>query len=158
MIVVLTAGFREDRMKCHWHDAVQVQAEEAGCFQPSRASFPQDQVRPMKCLVHIPPASIGYRGFVSAVGRDLTIGASRWLWSDRPLAVSSAKTSLLPNARRGHSIRLGRRRGTYFQGARILILAWENMCSAFGGPFVHSAFMLRFVGCSWVSARKPEAV
>ena len=35
-----------------------------------------------------------------------------------------------------------------FQEARILILAWENMCSAFGGPLVHSAFMLRFVGCS----------
>ena len=52
-------------------------SKKAGCFQPSHASFPQDQVRPMKCLVHIPPASIGYRGFVSAVGRDLTIGASR---------------------------------------------------------------------------------
>ena len=35
-----------------------------------------------------------------------------------------------------------------FQGARILILAWENMCSAFGGPLGHSAFMLRFVKCS----------
>ena len=41
-----------------------------------------------------------------------------------------------------------------FQGARILILAWENMCSAFGGPLGHSAFMLRFVKCSFDSARR----
>ena len=128
-----TAGFREDRMQCHWHDAVKCKQEGQAAFSHHTPHFPQDQVRPLGlCHDHNPPASIGNRGFVSAVGRDLTIGASRWLWSDRPLAVSSAKTSHLPNVRRGHSIRLGRRRGTYFQGARILILAWENMCSVFG--------------------------
>ena len=45
-----------------------------------------------------------------------------------------------------------------FSGGENLILAWENMCSAFGGPLGHSAFMLRLVGCSCVSAREPEAV
>ena len=29
-----TAGFKEDRIECLWHDAVQVQAGRAGCFQP----------------------------------------------------------------------------------------------------------------------------
>ena len=56
-----------------------------------------DQVRPLGlCHDHNPPASIGYRGFVSAVGPDHNIGASRWLWSGRPLAVSSVKTSHYP--------------------------------------------------------------
>ena len=52
-----------------------MQAGKAGCFQPSHASFPQNQVRPMRlCLVHNPPASIGYRGFVFAVGPITTLG------------------------------------------------------------------------------------
>ena len=52
-----------------------MQAGKAGWFQPSHASFPQDQVRPMRsCLVHNPPASIGYRGFVFAVGPFTTLG------------------------------------------------------------------------------------
>ena len=41
-------------------------AGNAGCFQPSHASFTQNQVRPMGlCLDHNPPASIGYGGFSS---------------------------------------------------------------------------------------------
>ena len=92
------------------------------CKQRRQAAFSHhtphflriDFVRWNYALITILPRALGTEGFVSAVGRDLTIGASRWLWSDRPLAVSSVKTSHLPNARRGHSIRLGRRRGTYF--------------------------------------------
>ena len=45
-----------------------------------------------------------------------------------------------------------------FQGAWISILAWENMCSAFCGPLVLFAFMLRFIGWGCDSARGPEAV
>ena len=77
---------------------------------------------------------------------DLNIGAGRWLWSDRPLAVGSVKTSHYPTHGAEHSIHPGRRRGTYFQGAWISILAWENMCSAFCSPLVHFAFMMRFIG------------
>ena len=95
------------------HDAVQVQAGKASCFQPSHASFPQNQVRPMRsCLVHNPPANIGNRGFVFAVGPITTLG----------LIGDSGRTVRSLSAASKHSIHPGRRRGTYFHPLRIIFL------------------------------------
>ena len=43
----------------------------------------------------------------------------------------------------------------FFSGGENLILAWENMCSAFGGP-THPLCL--YVALCRFSARKPEAV
>ena len=42
-----------------------------------------------------------------------------------------------------------------FQGARILILAWENMCSAFGGPLGHICFYVAL--CRMQFSFRPQA-
>ena len=72
-----------------------MQAGKAGCFQPSHASFPQNQVRPMRVGSQSSREHWVQR-FCFRGRSDHTIGASRWLWSDRPLAVSSVKTSHYP--------------------------------------------------------------
>ena len=148
IVVACTAGFRADptRSRCYWHDAVQVWQEMQTAFNRHTPLLLKVRFdRWSYALITVLPRALGTEVFLR--GRsDLNIGAGRWLWSDRPLAVSSVKTSHLPNARRGHSIHPGRRRGTYFQGAWISILAWENMCSAFCGLLVHFAFMMRFIG------------
>ena len=46
----------------------------------------------------------------------------------------------------------------FFRGREFKFLLGKICVAHSVDPLVHSAFMLRFVGCSWVSARKPEAV
>ena len=92
--------------------------EGQAAFSHHTPFFPQYQVRPMSlCLVHNPPASIGYRGFVFAVGPITPLG----LVGDSGRTVRSlsaaSKPRIYPTHGAEHSIHLGRRRGTYFQGA-----------------------------------------
>ena len=54
------------------------------------------------------------RGFCWHESGVMLMGAGRRLWSDRPLAVSSVKTSHYPTHGAEHSIHPGRRRGSFF--------------------------------------------